>query len=69
MGGNYEVMHHTQFLKQLLKEGNLSMKVEISKENELPIMIPVIWDVQIKYMKLPRFDSKIRCRIGGNEVL
>ncbi len=26
LGGNYEVVHHTQFLKQLLEEGRISME-------------------------------------------
>lgn len=26
LGGNYEVVHHTQFLKQLLKEGKISLE-------------------------------------------
>ncbi|WP_372975502.1 (Fe-S)-binding protein, partial [Muriicola sp.] len=26
LGGNYEVMHHTQFLKQLLEEGRLTLQ-------------------------------------------
>ena len=31
LGGNYEVIHHTQFIQQLLKEGRISFNKETYK--------------------------------------
>lgn len=34
LGGNYEVVHHTQYLNELLKEGNLKSKEVHSKDKK-----------------------------------
>ena len=42
LGGDYQVMHHTQFLKSLLDEGRLPLKVENLKANALHFTTLVI---------------------------
>ena len=42
LGGKYEVLHHTQFLQNLLKEGKITVEVENIKERKLHFMTRVI---------------------------
>lgn len=42
LGGKFEVLHHTQFLKQLMEEGRLKSKEDNLKGKELPSTIHVI---------------------------
>ena len=43
LGGNYEVVHHTQFLDGLIKEGKLKVKAGALKAKKSLIMILAIW--------------------------
>lgn len=40
LGGNYEVMHHTQFLKSLLKEGKISLEGGLFKGKRITFHDP-----------------------------
>ena len=54
LGGNYEVIHHSVFLQQLIDEGKIRMKEGGSlKENALLTMIAVTWAGPMIYMKPP----------------
>ena len=40
LGGNYEVLHHTQFIKQLLSEGRISFNKEMYKGSRITFHDP-----------------------------
>jgi Fe-S oxidoreductase len=42
VGGKYEVVHHTEFLKSLLDDGRLTIEVDNLKANGLHFTIRVI---------------------------
>lgn len=42
LGGNYEVLHHTQFLKQLLEENRIHVEGEVLREKRSLTMTLVI---------------------------
>ena len=42
LGGKYEVIHHTQLLRDLLDDGRMTIAEGLLKERELLITIPAI---------------------------
>ena len=82
LGGNYEVIHHSQFLQQLINEGKVALQGggESSKARKLLFMIPAIWDVPMMCMrphgvigpdvigdeKMP--DKRACCGAGGAQM-
>jgi Fe-S oxidoreductase len=51
LGGNYEVLHHTQFLKQLLEENRIHVEGGVLREKRSRTMTLVIWVGQTEFMK------------------
>ena len=52
LGGNYEVIHHTTFIQQLIDEGKIRLKkAVVLKAKRSPITIAVTWAGQIIFMK------------------
>ena len=59
LGGHYEVLHHTQFLHQLIEEGRLKIDTKSSyKGKKLCFMTHVIWEEPTKSMRHHEPSSK-----------
>jgi heterodisulfide reductase subunit D len=56
LGGSYEVMHHTQFINALLKEGRIKVEGGAFKGNASPSTIPATWDAATANTK-----PRVRC--------
>jgi Fe-S oxidoreductase len=54
LGGNYQVIHHSTFLQQLINEGKVTLKGGGTfKGKRLLIMTPVFWAGPIIFMRPP----------------
>ena len=63
LGGNYEVVHHTQLIQELLNTGKLKIEGGEFKENNLPrSMLPRKRKWRIR--STSSTHSSTRCRIG-----
>ena len=52
LGGDFEVIHHTQLINQLIREGKLLLKEGVHlMERKSHFMIHVIWEEPMVYMK------------------
>ena len=45
LGGNYEVLHHTELINSLLEEGRITVESGKLRVGQLPIMMLVIWQI------------------------
>jgi Fe-S oxidoreductase len=84
LGGHYEVMHHSQFLKKLVQEGKLKADPDIFKDQTIVFHDPcylgrgnedyespraVIDSLKAKTTEMPRSKSKaLCCGAGGAQM-
>ena len=84
LGGNYEVIHHTQFLNEQIKTGKLSLDTTIFKNQKLTYHDPcylgranneyaaprnVLNELEVEKVEMPRNKSfALCCGAGGGQM-